>query len=62
MLKKDLDHWTDLYDAEMMQHETEIMRVHNALEQQREDHTQLRIEVNPISSEFGFKINYTTGH
>lgn len=45
MLKKDLDHWTDLYDAEMMQRETEIMQLHSALEQQKEEFEELKKEV-----------------
>ncbi|KAJ1528333.1 hypothetical protein ONE63_006754 [Megalurothrips usitatus] len=44
VLKKNLDHWTDLYDAEMMQRETENMQLRSALEQQSEEHRELQAE------------------
>lgn len=41
ILRKDLDHWTDLYDAEMMQRETENMQLKSKLEQQKEERREL---------------------
>ncbi|KAK3932844.1 Dynein regulatory complex protein 9 [Frankliniella fusca] len=37
ILRKNLDHWTDLYDAEMMQRETENMQLRSKLEQKKEE-------------------------
>lgn len=53
-MKKDLDHWTDLYDAEMMQRETENMQLRNVLEQQREEHRELKEQVSQIKDFLGW--------
>lgn len=45
ILKKELDHWTDLYDAEMMERETQNMQLRHALEQQNQEHIELEKEV-----------------